>query len=71
MEGCKSCCFYTSDLCATPSRAILDMDDCDAVHCVHGLAPVERWTGCEPLHCTTFMVPAIIVAYIMLMNSVD
>jgi hypothetical protein len=63
--------FYTNNLCDTPSRAILDMDNDDAFHCVHGLAPVQRWTGSESLHCTTFMVPAIIVAYNMFMNSVD
>lgn len=63
--------FYTNDLCDTPTRAILDMDDDEAKHCVHGLAPIERWTGNESLHRSIFMVPAIIVAYNMFMNSVD
>ena len=63
--------FYTNDLCHTPSREILDMDDAEAIDCVHGLVPIDRWTGNEPLYRTTFMAPAIIVAYNMFMNSVD
>jgi hypothetical protein len=34
--------FCTNDLCDTLSRAILDVDDDGAVHCVHDLAPVQR-----------------------------
>lgn len=63
--------FYTNDLASTPSRCILDSTSDEAVLCVRGLAPLKRWTGNESLHRTTFMVPVIIVAYNMYMNSVD
>lgn len=33
--------FYTNNLCHTPSRAFLDMDDAEAIDCVHG-APIDR-----------------------------
>lgn len=38
---------------------------------MRGLSPLKRWTGSETLNCSTFQVPAIIVAYNLYMNSVD
>jgi hypothetical protein len=63
--------FYTNDLASTPSRAVLDGTDQEAIDCVHGLAPVWRWTGTETMNRSMFMVPAIIVAYNKYMNGVD
>ena len=70
-KASKVVIFNTNDLQDTSSRAILDMDDDEAIHCVHGLAPIDRWTGVKALHRPNFMVPAIIVAYNMFINSVD
>lgn len=61
---------YTNDLLDTPTLRIHKPDD-HAVHCVHGLAPLQRWTGDESLQRTTLLVPAVIVAYNLFMNSVD
>lgn len=63
--------FYSNDLKATPSNAILKCTSGEAIACVHGLANLERWTGVESLHRTTFQVPSFIVAYNLFMNSVD
>ena len=63
--------FYTNDLASTPPSAILDGTDEDAIFCVNGLAELERWTGTESMSRTKFMVPSIIVAYNIFMNSVD
>lgn len=63
--------FYTNDLAKTPSEPILDMNDEEAISCVHGLCTVHRWTGNEVLHRKEFHVPAIIGAYNKFMNSVD
>jgi len=63
--------FYTNDLASTPSRPILDGTSDEAISCVRGVAPVKQWTGSETLHQTSFMVPAIIVAYNIYMNAVD
>ena len=63
--------FYTNDLAGTPSEPILDGGTDEAIALVRGLSPLKRWTGSETLHRTTFLVPAIIVAYNMYMNSVD
>lgn len=62
--------FYSNDLASTPTSPIQEPDD-HAIHCVHGLAPLERWFGEEALHRTTVFVPAVIVAYNLFMNSVD
>ena len=63
--------FYTNDLAHTPSAAILDCSDEESILCVNGLAELERWTGTECMSRKKFMVPSIIVAYNMFMNSVD
>jgi hypothetical protein len=54
-----------------PDNHAVNMDLDDGVHRVNVLVPVQRWTANESLHCTTLMVPAIIVAYNMLINSLD
>ena len=63
--------FYTNDLAQTPSKPILYSTDAEAVTCVHGLAKLKRWTKKDIYHRTKYMVPSIIVAYNIFMNSVD
>lgn len=63
--------FYSNDLKLTPAAPMLEGNDPRAIECVHGLERLERWTGTESFHRTTFEVPAVIVAYNLFMNSVD
>lgn len=42
--------FYTNGLAASPSIRVLDADSQEAVHCIHGLSPLNRWTGNEVMH---------------------
>lgn len=70
-KNSKIVIFYTNDLANTPGEPILDMNNEEAVSCVHGLCTVHRWTGNEVLHRKEFHVPAIIGAYNKFMNSVD
>ena len=63
--------FYTNDLAATPTRAIINVTDEQAVMCINGLAEIHRWAGTETMSRTKFNVPPIIVAYNTFMNSVD
>ena len=63
--------FYSNDLADTPPPVICGAENADAVRCVHGLSSLERWTGNEIYHKTKLLVPAVIVAYNIFMNSVD
>ncbi|KAK1938774.1 hypothetical protein P3T76_008849 [Phytophthora citrophthora] len=63
--------FYTNDLAGTPSQRVLRGDSAEANWLCHGLASLSRWTGDHILHRQTFQVPTSIVAYNLLMNSVD
>jgi hypothetical protein len=63
--------FYTNNLAATPTRAIINGDNDEAIACVHGLATLFCWIGTEKMHHTQFDVPATIVAYNLFMNLVD
>ena len=63
--------FYTNDLAQTPSKPILYSTEAEAVTCVHGLAKMKRWTKKDIYHRSEYMVPSIIVAYNIFMNSVD
>lgn len=38
---------------------------------LHGLAPLQRWTGDESLRHSTLQVPPLIIAYNLFMNGVD
>ena len=70
-KGSKLVIFYTNDLAKTPSQPILPSTSEEAIFCVQGIAPMQRWSGSENLHRTTYYVPSIIVAYNFYMNYVD
>lgn len=42
-----------------------------AVRCIHGLAPLSRWSGSEPVQQTVLIVLAVFVANNIFMYSVD
>ena len=56
---------------STPRELISGSSDEDAINCVHGLSRLQRWNGEEVFHRTSYLVPAIIVAYNIFMNAVD
>ena len=63
--------FYINGLKCTPSQMILDGDNSEVINAAHGLGPFYRWTGNKNIYRATFMVPVIIIAYNLFMNSVD
>ena len=63
--------FYCNDLASTPENLISGSTDVQAIDCVHGTSRLRRWNGDEIFHRTSYLVPAIIVAYNIFMNSVD
>ena len=63
--------FYSNDLATTPSKPVLTYTDAEAIDSVHGVAEVKRWLGNEHIGRTSLLVPAVIVAYNLYMNSVD
>jgi hypothetical protein len=46
-------------------------DNVDAICCVHGLAPLHRWTDECKINHEKFDAPAIVVAYNLFMNAID
>jgi hypothetical protein len=46
-------------------------DNVDAIHCVHGLAPLYRWTDECKINREKFDAPTIVVAYNLFMNAVN
>ena len=67
----KTVVFYCNDLASIPRELISGSSDEDAINYVHGLSRLQRWNGKEVFHRTSYLVPAVIVAYNIFMNSVD
>jgi len=63
--------FYTNDLFCDVPGDLVDHTNNDAIKCVNGLVPIERWMGGESMHRTHIMAPAIVAAYNLFMNGVD
>ncbi|KAF1795730.1 hypothetical protein GQ600_24849 [Phytophthora cactorum] len=63
--------FYTNDFSSTPPVSALIGDGSRAIACVHGLYPIRRWTGSDIMNRTAFMVPTLVAAYNLAMNTVD
>jgi hypothetical protein len=49
----------------------IGIDKVDAICCVHGLAPLHRWTDECKINREKFDAPANVVAYNLFMNAVD
>ena len=67
----KPVVFYSNDLNTDPNDGFEGKESPHAMHCVHGLAFMHRWTGDESLGHTRFQVPAMIASYNTHMNGVD
>jgi hypothetical protein len=68
----KTVVFYSNDLASTPPEWFcLGKDREDCIACVHGLAPLPRWTDDSVMNRCVFQVPAVVVAYNLFMNAVD
>ena len=63
--------FYCNCLKTTPTKEVSNHDDLHAIHVVHDLGIIQRWTGGENMHRTNIRTPAVIIAYNNFMNSVD
>lgn len=59
--------FYSNDLGGTPT---VPTPGESSKMCVHGLAPLQRWTDDESLCCSTLQIPSLIVAYNLFMNDI-
>ena len=67
----KPVIFYSNDLFLTPMEGVNGPESAITIMAVHGLAKIDRWVGNEYLHRTTFMPPALVIAYNRFMNAVD
>ena len=64
--------FYSNDLANMPPEwYTLGNGNEDTIHCIHGVAPLHRWTGETILHCQIFQAPAVVIAYNYFMNAVN
>ena len=63
--------FYCNCFKTTPPKEVSNQDDLHAIHAVHDLGIIQRWTGSENMHRTNIRTPAIIIVYNNFMNSVD